>query len=342
MIWFWIGFTTLIVLFLALDLGVFHRNAHVVSMKEALSWSGVWIATSLLFSVFIYFAYDNHWLGIGLASGENPRPQLDGSKAITLYLTGYVVEWALSVDNIFVIALIFGYFKIPAIYQHRVLFWGIIGAIVMRGIFIAVGTAVIEQLNWIIYVFGAFLIFTAYKMLTAKGDPDPSKSTVIRLVHKYLPVTTDFDGQKFIKRNVILNGVPKPWALTPLAVALIVVEATDVIFAVDSIPAIFGITTDPLLIFTSNIFAVLGLRSMYFALAGLLDKFHLLKVALALILGLVGVKMLSHHFLEKIPFFEKNLSFITLAMILMLLAGGVILSLVFPKAAKPNELNEVT
>ncbi len=342
MIWFWIGFTTLIVLFLALDLGIFHRNAHVVSMKEALSWSGVWIATSLLFSVFIYFAYDNHWLGIGLSSGENPRPQLDGFKAITLYLTGYVVEWALSVDNIFVIALIFGYFKIPAIYQHRVLFWGIIGAIVMRGIFIAVGTAVIEQLNWIIYVFGAFLIFTAYKMLTAKGDPDPSKSTVIRLVHKYLPVTTDFDGQKFIKRNVILNGVPKPWALTPLAVALIVVEATDVIFAVDSIPAIFGITTDPLLIFTSNIFAVLGLRSMYFALAGLLDKFHLLKVALALILGLVGVKMLSHHFLEKIPFFEKNLSFITLAMILMLLAGGVILSLVFPKAAKPNELNEVT
>ena len=342
MIWFWIGFTALIVLFLALDLGVFHRNAHVVSIKEALSWSGVWIATSLLFSVFIYFAYDNHWLGIGLPSGENPRPQLDGSKAITLYLTGYVVEWALSVDNIFVIALIFGYFKIPAIYQHRVLFWGIIGAIVMRGIFIAVGTVVIEQLNWIIYVFGAFLIFTAYKMLTAEGDPDPSKSTVIRLVHKYLPVTDEFDGQKFIKRNVILNGGPKAWALTPLAVALIVVEATDVIFAVDSIPAIFGITTDPLLIFTSNIFAVLGLRSMYFALAGLLDKFHLLKVALALILGLVGVKMLSHHFLEKIPFFEKNLSFVTLAMILLLLAGGVILSLVFPKPHKPNELNEVT
>jgi tellurite resistance protein TerC len=332
MIWFWVGFIALVILFLALDLGIFHRKAHVVSMKEALVWSAVWIVTSLLFSVFLYFSYENHWLGIGLDPATN-QPISSGAKAMTEYLTGYVVEWSLSVDNIFVIALIFGYFKIPALYQHRVLFWGILGAIVMRGIFILAGTTIISRFEWVIYIFGAFLIFTAFKMLFSDSEADPSQSKILKLVHKYLPVSSNMDGEKFITKNVEEKHAHIGWALTPLAVTLIIVEATDVIFAVDSIPAIFGITRDPLLVFTSNIFAILGLRSMYFALAGLLDKFHLLKISLSIILLLVGVKMVTHHWLKKIEFFEHYLSFITLGMIILLLAGGVVASLAFPKKA---------
>jgi len=333
MIWFWVGFIALIVLFLALDLGVFHRKAHAVTMKEALTWSAVWITTSLLFSVFIYFSYSNHWLGIGL-DPVTKIAHTSGPKAMSMYLTGYVLEWSLSVDNIFVMALIFGYFKIPAIHQHRVLFWGILGAIVMRGIFIALGSTIVAKFDWVLYVFGAFLIFTAIKMMFSNAEADPSKSTILKLVYKYLPVSDHLDGEKFITRNVQVKHAHIGWALTPLAVTLIIIEATDVVFAVDSIPAIFGVTQDPLLVFTSNIFAILGLRSMYFALAGLLDRFHLLKFSLALILLLVGLKMVTHHWHKKIPFFFDNLSYITLGTIVVILIAGVALSLAIPKKEK--------
>lgn len=370
MIWFWIGFLVLVGGFLALDLGVFHRKAHVVSIREALIWSVVWITTSLLFSIFVYFAYTNHWMGLGIGDPnsdvEEVRAGLDGMTAWTKYITGYVVEWSLSVDNIFVIALIFGYFRIPAIYQHRVLFWGIMGAIVMRGVFIAAGSAIIDSFHWVIYIFGVFLIFTAIKMLMSSEDPDPSKSKVLKFVYRRFPVTDQLHGSRFIvyeseisKQEASAVGqrldtsaaaqteslpigdspamkVAKSGRriLTPLMVALIIVEVTDVVFAVDSIPAIFGITKDPFLVFTSNIFAILGLRSMYFALGGLLHKFHLLKMALALILGFVGLKMLFGVWVEhKLGLSHNQFSLVSLALILLLLIGGVVGSLLFPKKA---------
>ena len=370
MIWFWLGFLLLVASFLALDLGVFHRKAHAVSVKEALIWSVVWVGTSFAFSIFIYFAYAHHWLGLGMenkAAAESLRDirfGLDGHQAWLKYVTGYVVEWSLSVDNIFVIALIFAYFRIPAKYQHRVLFWGIMGAIVMRGGFILAGAAIIQKFHYILYFFGAFLLFTAYKMLTADGDPDPSQSKVVKWMYRRFNVTDTLHGTRFIvyegemspqEVTAAETGDSVPVAgqvghedvgttsrskrhmtgkriLTPLAVALVIVEVTDLVFAVDSIPAIFGITQDPFLVFTSNIFAILGLRSMYFALAGLLEKFHLLKTALAIILGMVGLKMLFGDFLEgKLHISHDMLSVITLVAVVGLLAGGVILSLVFPK-----------
>lgn len=377
MIWFWLGFLALVGTFLALDLGVFHRKAHAVTIKEALIWSAVWITTSLLFSVFIFFAYSNHWLGLGEPRPGERAPDLanglDGTTAFIKYITGYLIEWSLSVDNIFVIALIFGYFRIPDKYQHRVLFWGIMGAIVMRGIFIGLGAELIDRFHWIIYVFGVFLIYTAFKMLRSDEEADPSKSWALKQVYKRFAVTDTLHGTRFFvyegeiaageaKAAENVDHVPdegqagkrdvgKPEhvhkadrgkrILTPLAVALVIVEVTDLIFAVDSIPAIFGITTDPFLVFTSNIFAILGLRSMYFALAGLLHKFHLLKTALALILGFVGVKMLFAKQIEGALGISHNaFAVATLFVILGLLAGGVILSLMFPKKAEPHTTGE--
>ncbi|RYZ67309.1 MAG: TerC family protein [Proteobacteria bacterium] len=374
MIWFWLGFLALVTTFLALDLGVFHRKAHAVSIKEALIWSVVWVTTSLLFSGFIFLAYSNHWLGLGSPNPNSSVPDvakgLSGTEAFIKYITGYVIEWSLSVDNIFVIALIFGYFRIPAKYQHRVLFWGIMGAIVMRGVFIALGAQLIANFHWIIPVFGLFLVYTAFKMLMSDDEADPSKSWALKQLYKRFPVTDTLHGTRFFvyegeiaageakaaenksdvpaPREAATRDVGKPEhvdkanlgrrVLTPLAVALVIVEVTDLIFAVDSIPAIFGITTDPFLVFTSNIFAILGLRSMYFALAGLLHKFHLLKTALALILGFVGVKMLlgAHRIEHWLNISHNTYSVLTLAIILTLLAGGVIASLMFPKAA-PTE-----
>lgn len=342
MIWFWLGFVALVTLFLALDLGVFHRKAHAVSVREALAWSAVWITTSLLFSVFVYFGYSNHWNGLGMPNLDLPdghplRDGLDGPTAWLQYVTGYVVEWSLSVDNIFVIALIFAYFRIPAIYQHRVLFWGILGAVLMRGIFILAGTTILHQFHWVIYLFGAFLLFTAWKMLMGGDDPDPGNSKVVRFVRRHFRVTTEFHGQQFFTRRTDENSVIKVW-LTPLALALIVVEATDLIFAVDSIPAIFGITQDPFLVFTSNIFAVMGLRSMYFALAGLLDKFARLKTSLAIILGLVGIKMLIGTWIEhKLGVNHNTISLITLGVVLGLLVAGVLASLIWPVKKKEHE-----
>ena len=337
--WIWSGFILLVLAMLALDLGVFNRKAHVITVREALGWSAVWITLSLLFSGFVYFAYKHHWGDLGLypARGDGPTKLLPttAAKAALMYLTGYVIEYSLSVDNIFVIALIFGYFKIPAIHQHRVLFWGILGAVVMRGAFIGVGTALIQTFHWVIYLFGAFLLFTAYKMLAGDEDPDPSRNPLVRFVHRYFPFTDQMHGRHFaVREGSDPTGEPVgvgKWVLTPLALALIVVEGTDVVFAVDSIPAIFAVTHDPFLVFTSNIFAVLGLRSLYFALAGILDKFYYLKTALAGVLAMIGAKMILADVLHKVPFLDENLSYVTLGLIVLILAAGVVASLVRSK-----------
>ena len=345
MIWIWVGFILFILFLLALDLGVFNRKAHVVKVREALLWSAFWISLGLLFAIFIYFAYENHWLGIGGRVDSIDGQINDGRAATIKYLTGYVIEKSLSVDNIFVIALVFGYFAVPAIYQHRVLFWGIIGALVMRGAMIGVGAHLIERFHWIIYVFGVFLIITALRMLFMDvGHGDPGKNPMVKLARKFFPVSSHYHGKHFLVRagSKESHEAETPGAaeerdenvehtkagtlmLTPLALALIVVETTDLIFAVDSIPAIFAITADPFLVFTSNVFAILGLRSLYFALAGMMDKFRYLKYSLALVLALVGVKMLIADWLKDV--LGKNFNFYLLGMIGAILAAGVGLSL---------------
>jgi tellurite resistance protein TerC len=288
--WAYAGFFALVLLFLALDLGVFHREAHEIRMREAVTWTIIWMVVAVAFSGLVYLGYERHWLGLGL-----DIPQLDGSvrsavgglEAARLFLTGYVVEKSLSMDNVFVIALIFGFFGVPARYQHRVLFWGILGALVMRGLMIWIGAALIHQFSWIIYVFGGFLILTAFKMAVTSSDTiDPEKNLLIKLVRRLYPVSDHYDGQKFFTR---LDGRR---AVTPLMLALVMVEFTDVVFAVDSIPAIFAITADPFLVLTSNVFAILGLRALYFCLAGLIHQFRYLKPALVAVLCFVGVKMM--------------------------------------------------
>ncbi|GIW77036.1 MAG: hypothetical protein KatS3mg104_2099 [Phycisphaerae bacterium] len=319
------GFILLVIGFLALDLGVFHRHAHEISMKEAAGWSVVWVTLGLLFSVFIYFGYEHHWLGLGVQTRMyNPQAASDpnaplivygevtGWTATVQYLTGYVVEKSLAMDNIFVIAMIFGFFAIPNKYQHRVLFWGIIGALVMRGIMIGIGGELIMAYQWILIFFGLFLLITALKMMIVKSESDPSKNPIVRLVKRFYPVTPVYHGQKFFVRvekseleAQTIGGKyedvgntkpdrtrPTVLAITPLFLALIMVEITDLVFAVDSIPAIFAITPDPFIVFTSNIFAILGLRALYFCLAALITRFRYLKPALILILGFVGGKLL--------------------------------------------------
>ncbi len=264
--WHWIGFIACVLVFLALDLGLFHRQAHVVKFREALAWTAVWFSTAMLFAGAL-------------------RP-LRGQKEALEFVTGYLIELSLSMDNVFVIALIFAYFQIPGRYQHRVLFWGIVGALVMRGLMIGAGAALIAWFQWILYVLGAFVLFTGVKMLFVQTEVHPEKNRVVKWVRKLYPVTPHLDGQKFITT----------WegrrALTPLALVLVMVETTDLIFAMDSIPAIFAVTTKPFIVFTSNVFAILGLRSLYFVLAGALEYFRYLKVGLSLVLVFIGVKML--------------------------------------------------
>jgi tellurite resistance protein TerC len=298
--WPWIGFNVFVLIMLALDLGVFNRKSHVISVKESISWTLVWIALALTFN-----------LGIGHFMGND--------KALE-FLTGYVIEKSLSVDNIFVIALLFSYFSVPPRYQHKVLFWGILGALVMRATMIAVGAKLIAEFAWIIYLFGAFLILTGIKMI-AKQETDihPEQTFVVRLFRRFIPVTRDYhDGHFFVRHKGALMA-------TPLFIALLVVEFTDLIFAVDSIPAIFAVTTDPFIVYTSNVFAILGLRSLYFALAGVLDKFHYLKFGLGLVLTFVGIKMLLGHSPWRID------THISLGVIILILTGSVIASLVWPK-----------
>ncbi|MCK9315914.1 MAG: TerC family protein [Verrucomicrobia bacterium] len=264
----WVGFVVGILLCLALDLGVFHRHARVVKVKEALAWTTLWVTLSLLFAVAVW-----HWRGAE-----------EGKE----FLTGYIIELSLSMDNVFVIALIFSYFRIPRKYQHEVLFWGIMGALVMRGVMIYAGASLVERFDWVLMIFGAFLLYSGAKIAFTKEDSqmDPEKNPVLRLVRKFYPVTSELHGEKFIVRTAA--GV----ALTPLALVLIVVETTDLIFALDSIPAIFGITQKKFIIFTSNVFAILGLRSMYFLLAGAVEYFRYLKAGLSFVLVFIGVKML--------------------------------------------------
>ncbi|MFN7020053.1 MAG: TerC family protein [Phycisphaerales bacterium] len=318
-VWAYAMFLAMVLVFLALDLGVFHREAHEVKFKEALTWSIVWVSLGLAFAGGVYLGYDRHWLGLGLETPMyNPAAQTDpqappiirgtvsGGEAAEQYLTGYIVEKSLAMDNIFVIAMIFSYFAIPGKYQHRVLFWGIMGALVMRGGMIFLGGELILRYSWILIIFGVFLILTALKMTLIKEHSDPAMNPVVRLIRRVLPVTTFFDGQKFISRRTVepaYSGNPPRQdpappgtrgrrAVTPLFLALVMVEITDLIFAVDSIPAIFAITPDPFIVFTSNIFAILGLRSLYFCLAAMIAKFSYLKPALILILAFVGVKLL--------------------------------------------------
>ena len=346
MIWIWVGFILFVLLMLALDLGVFHRKAHVVTLKEALTWSAVWITLGLSFTVPVYYGYENHWLGLGSAVDAVDGVINNGTTATIKYLTGYVVEKSLSVDNIFVIAMIFGFFAVPPIYQHRVLFWGILGALAMRGVMIALGAALIAEYHWILYVFGAFLIITGIKMLILKTDhTDPNQNIIVRLTRRFFPITARFHGQHFVVRagapasyesefpgttalpdEAVNQARPGTWMLTPLALALIMVEFTDLIFAVDSIPAIFAITADPFLVFTSNVFAILGLRSLYFALGGMLEKFRYLKVALALVLMVVGVKMLIAKWLKEM--LGGGFNFYLLGVVLLILGAGVAVSLI--------------
>jgi tellurite resistance protein TerC len=310
MIWLWTGFILLILALLALDLGVFHRRDRAIGMGEALAWSGFWISLALVFNVAVFFIYEHDWMGVGYAGVT----ELDGSTAALQFFTGFVVEKSLSLDNIFVIALIFAYFQIPLAYQHRVLFWGILGALILRGIMIAAGAALILRFDWMAYVFGGLLLFTAVRMLVARHDNlEPEKSPVVRLARRLYPVAQDLHGNRFF---VVLEGRR---TMTPLFLVLILVEATDILFAIDSIPAIFAITTDPFLVFTSNAFAILGLRSLYFALAPLMDRFRFLKTSLVFLLAFVGVKMiLTHHWPIPTP--------VSLAVITGILGVGIVAS----------------
>ena len=329
------GIFGLFILFgMTLDLGVFHRKAHVVSAKEAMGWTAFWVSSALLFGIVVYFMYENHWLGLGLEVPVLGKPgetaTVTGFEAARNYVLGYIVEQSLSIDNVFVISLLFTSLGIPAIYQHRVLFWGILGAIFMRGVMIVIGASLVQNFAWITYVFGGFLILTAGKMALDRGhDSDPTKSPVVRLFTRFLPVTDQFDGQKFLIR---IDG--RLFA-TPLLLALVLVEFTDLIFAVDSIPAIFSITADPFIVFTSNIFAIVGLRSLYFCVAALIRAFRFLKPALIVILAFIGVKMCLVHTAWKI---KPEVSFVV---VLGVLAVGIGASLVLPvRSAKPSHGTE--
>lgn len=284
-IWLWVGFNLFVLAMLALDLGVFHRHTHTVSVKEATVWSVVWIALAMIFNVGLYF----FWSAIA------PGSEYSNSEAALAFFTGYLIEKSLSVDNIFVFVLIFTYFAVPALYQHRVLFWGIIGALLMRGILIAVGAALLHEFHWIIYIFGGFLIFTGIKMAFHRDEEiHPEDNPLVKLFRRFMRVAPNYAGDKFFIRQA---GV---LMATPLLLVLLIVESTDLIFALDSIPAIFAVTNDPFIIYTSNVFAILGLRSLYFVLAGVIDKFHYLKLGLSVVLTFVGVKMVIAEF-YKIP-----------------------------------------
>lgn len=310
----WAGFLLLIAALVLLDLGVFHRKSRVVSLPEALGWTAVWVSISLVFNVAVYYLYEFNPSGWDMDTN-----QLGGGEAAIQFFTGYLVEKSLSIDNIFVIAMVFAHFQVPVSEQHRVLFWGIFGAVVLRGIMILGGVVLIERFDWIVYVLGAMLLFSAASMLVMRHDTiAPEKNVVIRLVQRMYPVTHTFHGSKFF---VNVNGVR---TATPLFLALVLVETSDVMFAVDSIPAIFAITRDPFIVFTSNVFAILGLRSLYFVLAGLMEKFRYIKVSLVFLLAFIGVKMmLVHHY--PIP------NLVSLAIISGILAVGIIASLVVAK-----------
>lgn len=307
----WTIFIACVLVFLALDLGVFHKNNHVIKSKEAGIWTAIWVSVALAFSGVIYWLFSS-----GLT--ENPTG-LTPNDAVLKYITGYLIELSLSIDNVFVIAVIFSAFKIPPLYQHRVLFWGILGAIIFRALMIVFGVALITKFEWIIYVFGVFLLYTAFKMLKSdEEDFNPKNSFVFKQLKKLYPITTQLNGQDFFIKKM---GVR---AATPLFVALIVIELTDILFALDSIPAILAITADPFIVFSSNILAILGLRSMYFLISRMLAKFRFINYSLVVILAFVGLKMLSAHFIH-LP------EWVSLTVISVSLISGVLASLFIPE-----------
>ena len=307
--WFWVIFIAFVLAMLALDLGVFHRKLHVVHPKEASAWVAVWVGLALLFAAGLFF--------------------FEGHHVALRFLTGYVIEESLSVDNIFVMVLIFEYFKVPAICQHRVLFYGILGALVMRGLFIGLGTVLLARFHWVIYVFGAMLIVTGIRMVLKQDEEfEGERNPVVRTARRLLPLTDEFHGKHFF---VVQNGRK---LATPLFLVLVLVEVTDLVFAIDSIPAIFGVTRDPFIVFTSNIFAILGLRSMYFLLAAVVDRFYLLKYGIALILTFVGVKMIGE------PWFHVEI-IVSLAVIIGVLALSIAASLIWSQRDKAEERKRV-
>ncbi len=299
-LYLWVGFNVFILAMLALDLGVFHRKTHVVTFKESIAWTMVWVILALLFNVGIW-----HY---------------SGSQKALEFFTGYVIEKSLSVDNVFVFALLFSFFAVPAKDQHKVLFWGILGALLMRAVMIATGSALLTRFTWIIYIFGAFLVLTGLKMVFKRSEEmHPENNPVVKAFRRWMPVTDTYREDKFF---VMENGVRKA---TPLFLVLVTVEFTDLVFAVDSIPAIFAVTTDPFIVYTSNVFAILGLRSLYFALAGVMNQFHYLKTGLGLVLAFVGVKMLLAHTAWKIP------TLVSLGVVVLILVLSVVASLIWPK-----------
>lgn len=302
MIFFWIAFHVFIIGMLLLDLGVFHRKSRAVSVREALGWTGLWVSLAMLFNTWLYFQF--------------------GQQRAMEFLTGFVIEKSLSVDNIFVMMVIFSYFQVPPHYQHKVLFWGILGALVFRVVFILAGVELIREFHWLIYAFGAFLIFTGFRLLMAGDEKiEPEKNPLVRLVRKLFPVTPQYEGEKFFVRKA------NRWWATPLFIVVVVIEATDVVFAVDSIPAILAISTDTFIVYTSNVFAILGLRSLYFAMAGLQQHFVYLKYGLSAILVFVGMKMVLADVL-KVPVE------VSLGIIATLLFFSVAASWIFPAKKK--------
>jgi tellurite resistance protein TerC len=301
--WLYVAFVLFVIAALAVDLLVASRRGHVINLYEALAWSGFWITLGLGFTFFVYHAYESNLLGVGVSTG------LKGRQAALQYLTGYLIEESLSVDNMVVFAMIFSFFQVPHVYQHRVLFWGILGAIIMRGIMIAAGTVLINRFAWVTYLFGAILLISAGKLLVSQGHhPEPERSPLVKLARWFYPVTDGFRDARFF---AVEDGRRK---MTPLFLVLLTVEGSDLLFAVDSIPAVLAVTTDPFLVFTSNIFAVLGLRSVYFALSGLIQKFKYLQASLIVLLGFVGVKMLLVHHV-KIPTAISLLTILTILLV---------------------------
>lgn len=324
---FFVTCVLLIVALIAIDLGVFHRKEkeHVVGMREALAWSGVWVTMALTFSVAVYYLYGSNWLGFV----DRFHPDLTGGVASSKFLQGYLLELSLSMDNLFVFATILTYFRVPLSQQHRVLVWGILGAIFLRGVMIGAGAALVASFDWIMYVFGALLLYTAWKMLrSGEEEINPERNIFIRAARRVFPTTTELHGSSFFTR---INGTVH---MTPLFLALILVDIADIMFAIDSIPAIFGVTTDTFIVFTSNMFAIMGLRSMYFALIGLMHRFHYLKPAIVMLLAFIGVKMMLHHYY---PIGDK----VSMGVILGTLGAGVAASLLLPARAK-HEATDVS
>ena len=334
----WVGFNAMVIALLLLDLFVFHRKAHEVHFKEAVTWSAVWVALGVAFTAVIYFYYNANYdpaahaaLAAGASDVSERLGTMSGKDASLKYITGYLIEKSLSVDNLFVFLLIFRYCAVPAAYQHRVLFWGIIGALVFRAIFIFAGIALIERFHWMIYIFGALLVITGIRMAFEQDkEIHPEKNPVLKLLKRFMPVTAVYHGQSLVVHDA------GRWVATPLLVALVVVETTDIIFAVDSIPAILAITTDPFIVYTSNVFAILGLRALFFALAGFMNLFAYLHYGLAAVLVFVGGKMLLADVAGKVPIG------ISLGVIGSILVLSVVISLLLAPRKQPEQVMHET